>query len=75
MAPDLVIGIDTGGTYTDGVLLENETREVISKVKTLTTRQDLSLCILTALDALLPEDRKRMGKPEFVSPSSAKFLY
>lgn len=60
MAPDLVIGIDTGGTYTDGVLLENETREVISKVKTLTTRQDLSLCILTALDALLPEDRTQI---------------
>lgn len=53
---DLVLGIDTGGTYTDGVLLDYHTREVVSTTKTLTTRHDLTVCILNALDALLPED-------------------
>ena len=42
--------------YTDGVLLDKQTREVLAKTKTLTTRDDLKRCILTALDALLPED-------------------
>lgn len=36
----LVLGIDTGGTYTDGVLLDYHTREVIASCKSLTTRHD-----------------------------------
>ena len=57
---DLVLGIDTGGTYTDGVLLDYRTRQVVATTKTLTTRHDLAICILNALDALLPEDRSRI---------------
>jgi N-methylhydantoinase A/oxoprolinase/acetone carboxylase beta subunit len=53
---DLVLGIDTGGTYTDGVLLDYHTRQVVATTKTLTTHHDLSRCILSALDALLPQD-------------------
>ena len=51
-----LLGIDTGGTYTDGVLLDSDTRKVISTAKTLTTRHDLTLCILRVLEELLPED-------------------
>lgn len=57
---DLVLGIDTGGTYTDGVLLDYRTRQVVATTKTLTTHHDLTICILNALDALLPEDRSRI---------------
>ncbi|HEX6302559.1 MAG TPA: hydantoinase/oxoprolinase family protein [Anaerolineales bacterium] len=57
---DLVLGIDTGGTYTDGVLLDYDTREVVASTKTLTTRHDLSVGILNALDALLPGDHGRV---------------
>lgn len=57
---ELVLGIDTGGTYTDGVLLDYHTREVIKTTKTLTTRHNLSICILNALDALLPDDPTRI---------------
>lgn len=39
----LVLGIDTGGTYTDGVLLRYDTREVLSAQKYLTTQRDLSI--------------------------------
>ncbi len=57
---DLVLGIDTGGTYTDGVLLDYHSREVLQTTKTLTTRHNLRQCILEALDALLPDDPARI---------------
>lgn len=53
---NLVLGIDTGGTYTDGVILEQNTRKIIKTTKTLTTRSNLAIGILAALDDLLPED-------------------
>ena len=53
---NLLLGIDTGGTYTDGVLLDERTRQVVATAKTLTTRHDLAQCILKVLDDLLPDD-------------------
>ncbi len=50
----LKLGIDTGGTYTDAVLV-NEQNRVISFAKSLTTRHDLTLGIRGALDALPQE--------------------
>ncbi len=49
---DLVLGIDTGGTFTDGVLLDYLTKEVVATTKALTTRYDLSVGILNAIDSL-----------------------
>ena len=54
--PEYILGIDTGGTYTDGVLIQRGTWEIIQSTKTLTTKPDLSLGILRALNDLLPED-------------------
>lgn len=48
--PDYRIGIDVGGTFTDGVLVLEE--EVISKSKTKTT-EDVTSGIINALDNLL----------------------
>lgn len=48
----LVLGIDTGGTYTDGALLDYATREVIDTTKTLTTRHDLTQCVGAVLEQL-----------------------
>ncbi|NDH26460.1 MAG: hypothetical protein EBY35_09650, partial [Rhodobacteraceae bacterium] len=39
-----LLGIDTGGTYTDAVILREES-EVIASAKSLTTREDLALGI------------------------------
>ena len=50
--PQLVIGIDTGGTHTDAVLLDYRTREVIATAKTLTTRDDLARGVTDALAKL-----------------------
>ena len=50
----VLLGVDTGGTYTDAVLLEDETR-VLATAKALTTRHDLALGIGAAIDAVLAE--------------------
>lgn len=46
------IGIDTGGTCTDAVIFDTKSHEVLSQSKTLTTKQDLKIGILTALSGL-----------------------
>lgn len=46
------VGIDTGGTYTDAVAYDFEHRTVLAKAKSLTTKEDLSLGIIAALDAM-----------------------
>ncbi len=48
----LGIGIDTGGTYTDAVIYDFETRSVLAKGKAPTTKENLSIGIGQALDAL-----------------------
>jgi len=52
----LYLGIDTGGTFTDGVLFDPAQRAVIRSAKTLTTHHDLKLCVLETLNQLLPAD-------------------
>ena len=49
---EYVIGIDTGGTYTDGVLLDHRSRRVMAFSKTLTTRDNLARGIKKALTEL-----------------------
>ena len=48
------LGIDTGGTFTDVVLLDAQ-RQVVCAAKSLTTRFDLALGIGAALDQLPPD--------------------
>ncbi|MCV6611261.1 MAG: hydantoinase/oxoprolinase family protein [Amphritea sp.] len=48
------LGIDTGGTYTDAVLV-NESQKVVATFKSLTTRHDLTIGINNALSGL-PQD-------------------
>lgn len=50
----LLLGVDTGGTYTDAVLLRDE-RDVVASAKSLTTKHDLSLGIGRAIEAVLAE--------------------
>lgn len=37
----LVLGIDTGGTYTDSVIMDSDTGKIISGEKALTTKDNL----------------------------------
>jgi N-methylhydantoinase A/oxoprolinase/acetone carboxylase beta subunit len=52
VASPLLLGIDTGGTYTDAVLFR-EDEGVIAKAKSLTTRHDLSEGVAGAVSAAL----------------------
>ena len=48
-----LLGVDTGGTYTDAVILDDGENRVVASAKSLTTREDLSLGIGRAIDAAL----------------------
>ncbi|MCK5879546.1 MAG: hydantoinase/oxoprolinase family protein, partial [Holophagae bacterium] len=52
----LVLGIDTGGTYTDGVLLEYNTHQIIAAHKSLTTKRDFSIGIENVIKEIDLED-------------------
>ena len=64
---ELGLGIDTGGTYTDAVLIDLESNKIISKAKALTTRDDLSIGIKNSLKLF---DRSLLKKVSMVSLSS-----
>ena len=49
----LVIGLDTGGTFTDAALLDTATGAVIGTGKSLTTREDLSIGVGGAISRVL----------------------
>jgi len=49
------LGVDTGGTYTDAVIVDEAADRVIGKAKSLTTRTDLALGIGRAVDAALAQ--------------------
>lgn len=53
---EYILGIDTGGTFTDGVLLDQSSRKIIRTTKTLTTKHDLTIGIMKALKSLLTEN-------------------
>ena len=50
----ILLGIDTGGTYTDAVLFDEE-RGVLRSAKALTTRHDLSVGVRGAVEGVLAE--------------------
>ena len=51
----LVIGLDTGGTYTDAALLDTATGTVRATGKSLTTRDDLSIGVGGAIQRVLED--------------------
>ena len=51
----LVLGLDTGGTFTDAALLDKQSRTVLATAKSLTTRIDLSVGIGKAIEAVLAD--------------------
>ena len=49
----ILLGIDTGGTYTDAVLFDEQSGKVVAVAKALTTRHDLALGIRGAAQSVL----------------------
>ena len=54
------IGIDTGGTYTDAVIIDAQSHEVIATAKSLTTRGNLENGVTNALKAVIVDSAKRL---------------
>ncbi len=69
MTEQLLLGIDTGGTYTDAVLY-SETAGVVARAKALTTRYDLSVGISGAVEAVLEEAKAPVSAISLVSLST-----
>lgn len=65
----VLLGIDTGGTYTDAVLFDEE-RGVVASAKALTTRHDLAVGIDGAVGAVLDEATVSPGDVALVSLST-----
>jgi len=64
-----LLGIDTGGTYTDAVLY-CETDGILAKAKALTTRHDLAVGIAEALDKVIDASGVPVGEIGLVSLST-----
>ncbi len=57
----LALGIDTGGTFTDGVIFDLENRTVEAKTKVETTRHNLDLSVNRCLDQLIAAFKNKNG--------------
>jgi len=62
-----ILGIDTGGTYTDAVVLAYEKKKVLDKNKVLTTPNNLVSCIRKVLEGL---DLALLSEIEYVALST-----
>ncbi|MBD9374424.1 hydantoinase/oxoprolinase family protein [Rhizobium sp. ARZ01] len=69
MKDHLLLGIDTGGTYTDAVLFSEESG-VVAKAKALTTRHDLAVGISGAVEAVLEQAQAPVSVISLVSLST-----
>ena len=58
---NLALGIDTGGTFTDGVIFDLDQKTVKAKTKVETTRHNLTLAINRCLDNLLDNLKENSG--------------
>ena len=64
----LLIGVDTGGTYTDAVAVDAATNRVLASAKALTTRDDLATGVTEALERVA--ENIDVGRVSLVSVST-----
>ena len=66
----ILLGIDTGGTYTDAVLYDAQSERVVAAAKALTTRHDLAIGIHGAAGSVLDGSGVRPATIALVSLST-----
>ncbi|MDQ4121876.1 MAG: hydantoinase/oxoprolinase family protein [Acidobacteriota bacterium] len=69
------VGIDVGGTFTDVVVVDNDTREVISQLKVPTThnaREGVALGIINAIERALSELKLSPDEVIFIAHSTTQ---
>ena len=67
---ELALGIDTGGTFTDGVVMNLDEEEIVTSTKQITTREDLNAAIENCLNDLMADESVRGEKIELISLST-----
>ena len=68
---NLALGIDTGGTLTDGVLFDLDHKKIVAKTKVITTRHNLTLAVDQCLDHLLSQrEQAELDRIKMVSLST-----
>lgn len=65
-----LLGVDTGGTYTDAVVMNEREDRVIASAKSLTTRPDLALGVGRAIDAAIAQAAIQPAEVAMVSLST-----
>ncbi len=65
----ILLGVDTGGTYTDAVLIRDE-EHVIASAKALTTRHDLAIGVGGAVRAVLQQAKLQASDVSMASLST-----
>ena len=65
-----LLGVDTGGTYTDAVVMDEATDAVLASAKALTSRPDLAVGVGAAIDAALAQSAIDPGAVAMVSLST-----
>ena len=66
----LGLGIDTGGTFTDAAIIDMETMEILTKAKSPTTYQDLSVGLLGAVDGVIASGKFSVDEIKIVGLST-----
>ncbi len=62
------VGIDVGGTFTDAVILDNETYEIVGQKKIPTTHEDgVAKGVITILNSLLSENNIKAEDVTFIA--------
>ena len=65
-----LLGVDTGGTYTDAVILDEATDTILASAKALTSRPDLAVGVGAAIDAALSDAKINPADVAMVSLST-----
>lgn len=66
----LIIGLDTGGTFTDAALLDTSQKQVLATAKSLTTRHNLAIGVGDALSQILAQAQVNTDELRLVSLST-----
>lgn len=70
LEPVYGLGIDTGGTYTDAVIMDLRSDSVLAKSKARTTHDDLSGGLTESIDAVLKAFGERTFEPSLIGVST-----
>ena len=65
-----LLGVDTGGTYTDAVVLDEAADQVVASAKALTSRPDLAIGVGAAIDAAIADSKVAVTDIAMVSLST-----